>query len=148
MSKEQSRRLIDIIRWSQSFVEGKGKDENLKKLIVEAEANISGLYISVASEGIKRAIKEKMTEAIFYRVGDLDVACVLWAVTANKSVPNYKTALKAALGRAEQHIATICKETGCTISRRSPGKNTKTTRLKKHTTNTRELSSIALATWM
>ena len=114
MSKEQGRRLIDIIRWGQLFVEGKGKDKSLKKLIVEAEANISRLYISIATEGIKRAIKEKMTEAIFYRVGDLDVACVLWAVTANKSVPNYKTALKAALGRAEQHIATICKETGCT----------------------------------
>ncbi len=151
MSKEQGHRLIDIIRWGQLFVEGKGKDESLKKLIVKAEANMSRLYISVASEGIKRAIKEKMTDAIFYnpghelyrlyhlkeitqeeyennpvkkahdeyagaikfRVGDLDVACVLWAITANNSVPDYKTALNAALDRAEQHIATICKETGC-----------------------------------
>jgi len=151
MSKEQGDRLIDIIRWGQLFVEGKGKDENLKKLITETEADISRLYISIASEGIKRAIKEKMTDAIFYdsghelyrlyhlkeitqeeyennpvkkahdeyageikyRVGNLDIASVLWAITANNSVPDYKTALNAALDRAEQHIATICKETGC-----------------------------------
>lgn len=148
---EDSRRLVDVVKWGQSYIEN--KDSKLKQRITDAASNIASLYMSISTEGLNRAIKEGMEEAIFYnpakdiyrlfdlkeitedeynnnpikkaydeyagaiifRFGDLDISCVLTAITETDNIPTYKNAVKKALKIAENHIKTLCKETGCNI---------------------------------
>jgi hypothetical protein len=143
--------IIDIVHWGQTYVEDKGKDNDLKQRIIDAASNIEKLHVPIAIDSIKRAINEGMEEAILYdptrdihrvyelkeitkeeyesnpvkkayekyagaikfRVGGLDIACILSVITETKTMPSYEKAVDKALKIAEKHIKTICKETKC-----------------------------------
>src|SRR5690625_2504324 len=62
----ESRKLIDVIRWGQDYVEGKDQDGSLKQRIEKAVTSMSDFYISLVIDSINRAVKEDMEEAIYY----------------------------------------------------------------------------------